>query len=139
MNILSKSTRKAFKNKITINNFVTKKTKILKITQNCAEQLRKINEKYKNGHKRMLRVSVEPGGCSDLKYDFQIVTKTAKNDFVFVLNDQKVIADSISLDFLDEATVDFKEEMVGSTFEISQNPNSSGSCGCNSSFSPKNF
>ena len=46
---------------------------------------------------------------------------------------QKVVVDSISLPFLNGATIDFAEEIIGARFTI-ENPNASSSCGCGTSF-----
>jgi iron-sulfur cluster insertion protein len=44
------------------------------------------------------------------------------------------VVDQVSLDFLDRAEIDFKEDLMGSYFAIN-NPNATSSCGCGSSFS----
>ena len=49
--------------------------------------------------------------------------------------DWQVVVDKLSLDFIRGATVDYTEEMIRASFEVVENPNSSSSCGCGSSFS----
>ncbi len=47
---------------------------------------------------------------------------------------QKVVVDSVSLPFLENAVIDFTEELIGARFVI-DNPNATSSCGCGTSFS----
>ena len=47
---------------------------------------------------------------------------------------QKVVVDEISLPFLENAVIDFTEELIGARFTI-ENPNATSSCGCGTSFS----
>ena len=44
------------------------------------------------------------------------------------------MVDSVSLPFLQNAVIDFSEELIGARFVI-QNPNATSSCGCGTSFS----
>ena len=82
----------------------------------------------------MLRVTVSGGGCSGFKYDFGFDTAKAEDDIVFERDGVQVVVDSVSLDFLDRAEIDFKEDLMGSYFAIN-NPNATSSCGCGTSFS----
>ncbi len=49
----------------------------------------------------------------------------------------KIVVDKISMDFLSGATLNYKEQLIGSAFHIEDNPNAVGSCGCKFSFTPK--
>ncbi|MCY4300604.1 MAG: iron-sulfur cluster assembly accessory protein [Aestuariivita sp.] len=80
-----------------------------------------------------LRIAVQGGGCSGFQYE--IALDTPKNDdLVLDGNGQMVVVDPISLPFLENATIDFSEELIGTRFVI-DNPNASSSCGCGTSFS----
>mmetsp|Transcript_987 Transcript_987/g.1770 ORF Transcript_987/g.1770 Transcript_987/m.1770 type:complete len:88 (+) Transcript_987:645-908(+) len=48
-----------------------------------------------------------------------------------------LVIDSITLDMIDQSTIDYKEEMIRSSFEIIANPNAELGCSCGTSFSPK--
>ena len=85
------------------------------------------------GEARALRVGVDGGGCSGFQYDIRLDDATA-DDLVLEKDGQKVLVDSISLPFLENAVIDFTEELIGARFVI-QNPNASSSCGCGTSFS----
>jgi iron-sulfur cluster insertion protein len=85
------------------------------------------------GEARALRVGVDGGGCSGFQYDIRL-DDMAEGDLVLEKDGQKVLVDSISLPFLENAVIDFTEELIGARFVI-QNPNASSSCGCGTSFS----
>ena len=80
-----------------------------------------------------LRIAVEGGGCSGFQYDIRLDTP-AEDDLVLEGDGQKVIVDSTSLPFLENAVIDFSQELIGARFVI-ENPNASSSCGCGTSFS----
>ena len=83
---------------------------------------------------RTLRVAVKGGGCSGFQYVFDIVDQVNENDKVFEKYNCRVIIDETSLQFLEGAEIDYSEELIGSSFKIS-NPNATSSCGCGTSFS----
>ncbi len=85
-----------------------------------------------------LRIFVQGGGCSGFKYGFTFDEDQNEDDFLWVQesNGNKVsfLVDSMSIQYLNGATVDFTEDLNGTQFVI-KNPNVSTSCGCGSSFS----
>ena len=86
------------------------------------------------GESKCLRVAVEGGGCSGFQYDIKLEDCETENDYVFNKFGAKVVIDSVSLEFLAGATIDFSEEIIGAKFVI-ENPNATSSCGCGTSFS----
>ncbi|MFA3917938.1 HesB/IscA family protein [Ruegeria hyattellae] len=80
-----------------------------------------------------LRVAVEGGGCSGFQYDIAL-DAPADDDLVLEGQGEKVVVDSVSLPFLENAVIDFSEELIGARFVI-DNPNATASCGCGTSFS----
>lgn len=56
---------------------------------------------------------------------------------VFETEGEKVVVDDVSMEFLAGATVDFAEELIRSSFTVSENPNTEAHCGCGSSFMAK--
>ncbi|GAA6202227.1 MAG: iron-sulfur cluster assembly accessory protein [Antarcticimicrobium sp.] len=82
---------------------------------------------------KALRVAVEGGGCSGFQYDIAL-DDPAEDDLVLEGKGQKVVVDTVSLPFLENATIDFTEELIGARFVI-ENPNATSSCGCGTSFS----
>jgi len=80
-----------------------------------------------------LRVAVEGGGCSGFQYEIVLGAPEA-DDLVLEGLGQKVVVDAVSLPFLENAVIDFSEELIGARFVIN-NPNATSSCGCGTSFS----
>jgi iron-sulfur cluster insertion protein len=81
-----------------------------------------------------LRVFVQGGGCSGFQYGFMLDYEKTQDDFSFDINPFGILVDAMSMQYLQGSEIDYKEELMGSSFVIN-NPNSSGSCGCGSSFS----
>ncbi len=81
-----------------------------------------------------LRVSVMPGGCSGFKYGLVIEDKNAEDDLTIDLEGIKVFVDPFSAQYLGGTTIDYVTSMQGSGFTF-KNPQSTGGCGCGSSFS----
>ena len=82
-----------------------------------------------------LRIFVQGGGCSGMEYDFTFDADVNDDDFNFEQNGIKVSIDSMSMTYLTNAVIDYKEDLNGSRFSI-ENPNAQTTCGCGSSFSP---
>ncbi|NSY37044.1 iron-sulfur cluster assembly accessory protein [Leisingera sp. ANG59] len=80
-----------------------------------------------------LRVAVEGGGCSGFQYEIAL-DEAKEDDLVLEGQGEKVVVDSVSLPFLENAVIDFTEELIGARFTI-ENPNATSSCGCGTSFS----
>ena len=76
------------------------------------------------------RIAVKGGGCSGFKYDFTFDNKIDKEDS----KHENIVIDRSSLDMLKGSDIDFSEELIGSSFKIS-NPKTKSSCGCGISFS----
>ena len=99
-----------------------------KVTERAFERLNEIG-----AAPQALRVAVEGGGCSGFQYDISLDEPTG-DDLVIEGAGQKVVIDSVSLPFLENATIDFADELIGARFVI-DNPNATSSCGCGTSFS----
>ncbi|MBY6065314.1 iron-sulfur cluster assembly accessory protein [Leisingera aquaemixtae] len=82
---------------------------------------------------QVLRVAVEGGGCSGFQYEIAL-DEAKEDDLVLEGQGEKVVVDSVSLPFLENAVIDFTEELIGARFTI-ENPNATSSCGCGTSFS----
>lgn len=105
---------------------------MITITENAASKIAEliIDEADAQG----IRVFVQGGGCSGFTYGFAWENEIAEDDFVVDKDSVKFIVDSMSMQYLQGATVDFKEDLQGANFVIN-NPNAQTSCGCGSSFS----
>lgn len=95
------------------------------------------------GHDIHLRVEVVPGGCSGFEYKFSVEKEDEappqEDDIVLTQHGARLVVDTTSESFLRGATIDYVTEMIRSAFSVTSNPNSDTSCGCGTSFSPKNF
>jgi iron-sulfur cluster insertion protein len=88
-----------------------------------------------NNPKLALRTFVQGGGCSGFSYGFTFDEEKNEDDFEFPINEKfNVLVDAMSMQYLQGAKIDYKEEAIGSQFVIS-NPNAQSTCGCGSSFS----
>lgn len=104
-------------------------------TDKAVEKIKDILAEENDPNKN-LRVFVQGGGCAGFSYGFMIDDDLSMDDFACDLStDLKVIIDSMSAQYLNGAKIDYKEELMGSSFTI-DNPNAQSSCGCGSSFNP---
>ena len=81
-----------------------------------------------------LRTFVQGGGCSGFSYGFTFDDATNEDDFEIPLEKFKVLVDAMSMQYLQGASIDYKDDLSGSQFVIT-NPNAQSTCGCGSSFS----
>jgi iron-sulfur cluster insertion protein len=81
-----------------------------------------------------LRMFVQGGGCAGFSYGFTFDNEKAEDDFEITAGTTEVLVDSMSMQYVQGATIDYVENLMGAQFKIN-NPNASGSCGCGSSFS----
>lgn len=85
-----------------------------------------------------LRVFVSGGGCSGLQYGMAFEETPRANDHVVNVTDGvRVLVDSTSYMYLNGATIDFVDSLMGGGFRI-DNPNAVSSCGCGHSFRTSN-
>jgi len=87
-----------------------------------------------NNPNTFLRTFVQGGGCAGMQYGFTFDQELAEDDFVIEVDQFKIVVDSVSMQYLEGSTIDYKQDLMESRFVI-QNPKSTGSCGCGSSFS----
>jgi iron-sulfur cluster insertion protein len=81
-----------------------------------------------------LRTFVQGGGCSGFQYGFTFDEEQHEDDYVIERPGMSILIDAMSMQYLAGSTIDYKEDMMGSSFTIT-NPNAESTCGCGSSFS----
>ena len=81
-----------------------------------------------------LRTFVQGGGCAGFSYGFTFDEMQNEDDFVIQRDNVCILVDAMSMQYLQGASIDYKEELMGSQFVIN-NPNATNTCGCGSSFS----
>ena len=95
----------------------------------------KIQEVLTSQGMKYFRIKVKGGGCSGFQYIFKSDNQlNSEKDIIFNFKDIQILVDKNSIEFIDRAELDYKDELIGSNFTIS-NPNAKNSCGCGSSFS----
>ncbi|HNM97857.1 MAG TPA: iron-sulfur cluster insertion protein ErpA [Marmoricola sp.] len=80
-----------------------------------------------------LRIAVQPGGCSGLRYQLFFDERNLEGDQVTDFDGVAVVVDRMSVPYLNGATIDFADSIDKQGFTI-DNPNATGSCACGDSF-----
>jgi iron-sulfur cluster assembly accessory protein len=80
-----------------------------------------------------LRVAVEPGGCSGLRYALFFDDRALDGDVRAEVGGVKVVTDKMSAPYLSGASIDYLDTLEKSGFTI-DNPNAHGACACGESF-----
>jgi iron-sulfur cluster assembly accessory protein len=102
------------------------------LTDRAAKRVARILSKEAEG--TVLRIAVSGGGCSGFQYEYNLVQeKPGDDDTVLQKGTAIVLIDSISLEFMGGAEIDFVDDLIGQAFQI-RNPNAIASCGCGTSF-----
>lgn len=87
----------------------------------------------KQGKPAILRLSVDGGGCSGFQYRFGFADGVEGDDSVAERDGVRLVVDSVSLDLVRGASVDYVESLGGAAFRV-ENPQAASGCGCGSSF-----
>ena len=105
----------------------------IEITNNAQDHIASILEKDSASY---FRITVLGGGCAGFKYDWGFIDtkdKVGAEDITEDWGTGRFVVDDASILYVTGTQIDYKEEVFGSQFEIS-NPNSKSSCGCGESF-----
>jgi iron-sulfur cluster insertion protein len=103
------------------------------ISDGAREKINELITEEKNPNIK-LRMFVQGGGCSGFSYGFTFDEEQNDDDFIVPAGSWSVLVDSMSMQYLENAVVDYKDDLSGSRFSIS-NPMAVSTCGCGSSFS----
>lgn len=80
-----------------------------------------------------LRIAVQPGGCSGLRYQLFFDERELDGDVINDVDGVSVVTDRMSAPYLSGATIDFMDTIEQQGFTI-DNPNAQSSCACGDSF-----
>ena len=106
------------------------------LTDRAARRIGKILAKQGQG--TVLRIQVAGGGCSGFQYEYKLGKDSpTADDLVLTKGDATVLIDSLSLEFMGGAEIDYVDDLIGQSFEI-RNPNAVAGCGCGTSFAIAN-
>lgn len=106
----------------------------IQLTEAAVERLQELNQQESNS---VLRLRVDAGGCSGFSYVFDLEKEPPADDIVVHHKGVQLVTDTVSYELLKGAVVDYKTDLIRASFEVTQNPNASGKCGCGASFEPK--
>lgn len=102
-------------------------------TDNAATKVAGLIQEEGNDNLK-LRVYISGGGCSGFQYGFTFDEEINEDDTQIEKGGVTVLIDSMSIQYLQGAEIDYKEDLSGAQFVI-RNPNATTTCGCGSSFS----
>lgn len=102
------------------------------LTDMAADKVRTLLEQEGRDDMR-LRIAVQPGGCSGLRYQLFFDERELDGDIVADFSGVDVVTDRMSAPYLIGATIDFVDTIEKQGFTI-DNPNATGSCACGDSF-----
>lgn len=98
---------------------------MVKVTQAAIDQIATLNKKQGE----YLRIYIKGGGCAGMQYIFEIAHKDRGDTII----EDSIIIDPLSLPYLEDSTLDFTTDIMGSIFTIT-NPHATTTCGCGESF-----
>ena len=102
--------------------------KEIKFTDNAIKQINHLLSSKEKGF--FFRIAIKGGGCSGFQYDFSFDKEPQNEDLKY----ENILIDKTSANLLKGSEIDYKHELIGDSFKIS-NPQSKSSCGCGVSFS----
>ena len=111
---------------------ITEMDSVVRLTEGAANRLRELLANDKENAAKSLRVFVEGGGCSGMQYGL-VFDEKREDDFAAEFYGVSVLVDPFSANYLRGSVVDFKDELNGGGFKIS-NPTARQNCGCGKSF-----
>ena len=106
----------------------------LKITPAAIEEVKKFMIAENVPDTGGVRIGILPGGCSGFKYNLLVEDAPIDDDEIIESGDIKIFVDPFSSQYINDVEVDFVSTFQGSGFTF-KNPNATGGCGCNQSFS----
>lgn len=105
---------------------------MISISDSAAKKIKSIIDEEDSSLK--LRIFVQGGGCSGFQYGFTLEElPPQEDDLTFEKDGIQVVVDSMSMQYMNEAEIDYEETLLGAEFKI-KNPNVTATCGCGSSF-----
>ena len=111
---------------------ILEQTSTISITPSAAQVVKNLLVQ-KNVPDYGLRVFVSGGGCSGLQYGMALEAEARAYDHLIEMDGVKIFIDPTSMMYLDGASIDYEDSLMGGGFKI-ENPNATSSCGCGHSF-----
>jgi iron-sulfur cluster assembly protein len=103
------------------------------LTDSAAAKVKELMAREENPDQIALRVAVQPGGCSGMRYALFFDDRELEGDIVSTIGDVPVRVDKASAPYLRGTEIDWVDSLMGAGFQIN-NPNAKSSCACGDSF-----
>tara|TARA_B100000674_G_scaffold359765_1_gene302585 strand:- start:670 stop:996 length:327 start_codon:yes stop_codon:yes gene_type:complete len=103
----------------------------IEVTESAQNHINKI---LRAENSNFFRITVSGGGCAGFQYNFDFSDNINEDDILFEYKNMKLLIDKTSIELINGSKIDYVNELIGSSFKIS-NPQASSSCGCGTSFS----
>lgn len=116
----------------TADTHTTDRTHHVALTDAAAAKAKALIERD-GGSGVMLRMAVQPGGCSGLRYELFFDDRTLDGDAIVEFGGVPLVVDEMSRPYVDGATIDYADTIEKQGFTI-DNPNAHNSCACGDSF-----
>jgi len=107
--------------------------KLTESAQNKVSELIKESQIVTPEYDLFLRLAVQPGGCSGLRYQTYFDFDKKAGDQLVRFKDFDIRVDNMSWPYLSDCTLNYVESIEKIGFEI-YNPAAQGSCACGDSF-----
>jgi iron-sulfur cluster assembly accessory protein len=110
-------------------------TSVVNLSESAAAKVREllVRESQAEGDSLALRIAVEPGGCSGLRYALFFDDRMLDGDVRDQVHGVQLVTDKMSAPYLSGASIDYVDSIEKSGFTI-DNPNAQGTCACGESF-----
>ena len=104
------------------------------LTDSASAKVRELMSREETAEQISLRIAVQPGGCSGMRYALFFDDRELDGDDLSIVNQVPVRVDKKSLPYLRGTKIDWVDSLQGAGFSI-DNPNSQSTCACGDSFS----
>ena len=112
----------------------TETANVVTLTDSAADKVRELMSREENTEEISLRIAVQPGGCSGMRYALFFDDRQLDGDHIEDVAGVPVRVDKMSTPYLRGTKIDWVDSLQGAGFSI-ENPNATRSCGCGKSFS----
>ena len=106
---------------------------MIHLSKAAAGEIKRLQSNRHNSDAKV-RLSIQSGGCADFFYTIEFDEVLKESDLIYNCSDIPVVVDVQSLNYINDLTLDYSEDLMGSGFRF-HNPNAVQSCGCGNSFS----
>ena len=109
---------------------------MISLTENAASEIRKVIKENELVDGTGIRLSIKGGGCAGFNYIIDFDNQPGEFDHLFDSHGIKIIVDQKSHLYIDGTEIDFNIGLTDRGFKF-KNPKADTSCGCGTSFMPK--